>query len=243
MFVILGLGSLVWLVPWMMLAKDDDRAIEAAAGGEAGSGSIAAALRSPALYGILVATFAYNYFNYYCLTWLPSYFVERWGMSLESSGAFTSFSFLGFAAVAILGGLAADRLIARGLDAERVRRWFTVAGLLLAATEIFGAFSASRDMAVLVAMVSLAGLGLATGNYWALTQTLMPGAAIGRIAGVQNFTSNLSGIAASVLTGWLVHTTGEYLAAAVATCAILLSGALAYAVLVRRRFAPQGVRT
>ncbi len=30
MFVILGLGCMVWLVPWLMLVKDDDRKLERA---------------------------------------------------------------------------------------------------------------------------------------------------------------------------------------------------------------------
>jgi hypothetical protein len=50
---------------------------------------------------------------------------------------------------------------------------------------------------------SLTGLGLATANYWALTQTLIPGGAIGRIVGIQNCAANLPGIVAPILTGWL----------------------------------------
>ena len=155
-------------------------------------------------------------------------------MSLKGSGLYTSFSFVGFAAVAILGGFAADRMIARGGDAVRVRKGFTMAGLAIAATACIGPLSGSREIALAFAIVSLTGLGLSTANYWALTQTLMPGAAIGRIAGVQNFASNLSGIVAPTVTGWLVHRTGSYDAPIVAASVILLIGVLAYAVLVRR---------
>ena len=35
---------------------------------------------TPAIYGIIVGTFAYNYFNYFCLTWLPAYFADQWGL-------------------------------------------------------------------------------------------------------------------------------------------------------------------
>jgi hypothetical protein len=35
-------------------------------------------------------------------------------------------------------------------------------------------------MALVFAVVSLSGLGLATANYWALAQSLVPSAAIGR---------------------------------------------------------------
>ena len=37
----------------------------------------------------------------------------------------------------------------------------------------------SLDVALFFSVLSLSGLGLATANYWALTQSLMPGAGIG----------------------------------------------------------------
>ena len=106
------------------------------------------------------------------MTWLPAYFVEHRGLDFTRMGAFTAFSFGGMAIVAILAGWAADRLIDRGADAVRTRKAFTIAGFLVASTEVFGAMSNSTDVAVFFAILSLTGLGLATANYWALTQTL-----------------------------------------------------------------------
>ena len=85
----------------------------------------------------------------------------------------------------------------------------------------------------------MAGLGLATANYWALTQSLMPGAAIGRITGVQNFASNMSGIAAPVVTGRLIAMTGSYEAPMQAILVILACGIAAYIFLVRPKYAPK----
>jgi sugar phosphate permease len=132
-------------------------------------------------------------------------------------------------------------MIARGADAIRVRKGFTVAGLAVASTEIIGVMSGSRELAVIFAVISLSGLGLATANYWALTQTLMPGAAIGRIAGVQNFASNLSGIVAPILTGRLVAWTGSYEAPMQAIALLLMAGIAAYVFLVRKELAPRPV--
>jgi MFS transporter, ACS family, D-galactonate transporter len=120
-----------------------------------------------------------------------------------------------------------------------VRKGFTLAGLIVASTEIFGVMSGSRDIALAFAIISLAGLGLATANYWALTQSLMPGAAIGRIAGVQNFASNLSGIVAPILTGRLIALTGSYEAPMQAVLALLAIGIAAYIFLVRPKYAPR----
>jgi MFS family permease len=243
MFVILGLGCMVWLLPWLMVVKDDDRKIEADARKASGEAAVpfGRVLQTPAIYGILIGTFAYNYFNYFCLTWLPAYFVDHWNMSMQQMGAFTAFSFIGMAVVAIVAGFVADYLISRGGDPIRVRKGFTIAGLAVASTEVVGVMSGSRDIAIAFSIISLAGLGLATANYWALTQTLMPGAAIGRIAGIQNFASNLSGIVAPLVTGWLVAVTGSYEAPMQAILGLLLAGIAAYIFLVRAKYAPSAV--
>jgi nitrate/nitrite transporter NarK len=142
------------------------------------------------------------------------------------------------AAVATLAGWAADVLISRGADPVRTRKLFTIAGLMVASTELIGAFSSSNNVALGFAIVSLSGLGLATANYWALTQTLMPGAAIGRIAGIQNCAANLSGIVAPLATGWLKDSTGSYAAPMYAVGFLLLAGVLAYIFMVQARYAP-----
>lgn len=241
MFIILGLGGLVWLVPWLLLARNDDRQLESAALKQSAASPVpfGAVFKTPAIYGILIGTFAYNYFNYFCLTWLPAYFVEHLKMSPQIMGLVTAVGFGGMALVAIVAGAAADWMIARGADPIRVRKGFTIAGLAVASTEILGVMSGSSSLAVFFAIVSLAGLGLATANYWALTQTLMPGAAIGRITGVQNFASNLSGIAAPIVTGSLIELTGSYQAPMQAVLAILATGIAAYVFLVREKYAPK----
>lgn len=241
MFAILGLGCLFWLIPWLLMVKNDDRELEAAQLKKATAKPVpfSAIFSTRLIWGIIIGTFCYNYFVYFCLTWLPSYFKESRGLSLASSGVFTGFSFGGMATVAIIAGLVADRMIVNGGDPVKVRKGFTIAGLLAASTEIFGAFVQDNNLALACAIISLSGLGLATANYWALTQTLMPGAAIGRIAGVQNCASNISGIVAAILTGWLKQVTGSYSAPIYAVGAILIIGVAAYVFLVDQKYAPR----
>jgi MFS family permease len=200
---------------------------------------LAPIFRTPLIYGILIGTVAYNYFNYFNLTWLPAYFVERWRMSLSDMGWFTAVGFLGMAAVAILSGALADFMVRRGGDPERVRKFFTMAGLAVASTEIVGSLTASREVALVFALVSLAGLGMTTANYWALTQTLIPGAAIGRISGLQNCAANLAGAVSPAVTGWLMHSTGSYDAPLRAILVVLALGLISYAVLVRPCYRPK----
>jgi MFS family permease len=243
MFLILGLGSLVWLIPWLTIVKDDfhARAKSEATKKAAPAIHFGRVLASPVIWGTVIGTFSYQYFVYFCMTWMPAYFVERRNLSLDSMGLYTMFSFLGMAAVATLAGWVADRMIGRGGDPIWVRKAFTIGGLLLASTEIIGAFSHSSSVALFFAVFSLSGLGLATANYWALTQTLIPGAAVGRIIGVQNCAASLSGIVAPFLTGWLKEATGSYEAPMMAVVLFLIMGVAAYVFLVRQQYAPKQV--
>lgn len=241
MFVILGLGCMVWLLPWLLLVADDDRKIERAAARRAASPvPFRRVLASPVIWGTVIGTFSYQYFVYFCMTWMPAYFVERRNLSLNSMGLYTMFSFLGMAVVATLAGWAADRMIDRGGNPVKVRKAFAIAGFLVASTELIGALSDSHAVALFFAVFSLSGLGLTTANYWALTQTLIPGAAVGRIVGIQNCAANLPGIVAPLLTGWLKQTTGSYEAPMQAIWFFLLAGVASYVFLVREKYAPRG---
>lgn len=241
MFLILGLGCLLWLIPWLALVKEDAPAQsrgQTKAEKPAGP-SLGRLLLSPVIFGTVIGTFCYMYFVYFCMTWLPAYLVEARGLSLTSSGAYTAFTFSGMAVVAIAAGWLADRMIQRGGNPVRVRKGFVIAGFLLAGTEVIGAVSESSTVALFFAIFSLSGLGLVTANYWALTQTLMPGAAVGRIVGVQNCAANLPGIVAPLLTGWLKESTGSYEAPMHAIWIFLLLGVAAYLFLVREKYVPR----
>jgi MFS family permease len=244
MFAILGLGCLLWLVPWLLLVRDDDRQLAASAKSAATVPAVpfTALLKTPLLWGVMLGTFCYNYFVYFSMTWLPAYFVEHRSLNLTKMGVFTAFSFAGMATVAIVAGWAADTLIARGWDPVRTRKGFTIAGFLVASTEIVGALSESTDVAVFFAIVSLTGLGLATANYWALTQTLVPGANVGAIAGAQNMASNLAGVSAPLITAWLKSATGSYNAPMQAIWVFLIIGIGSYVFLVRPKYANYGQR-
>ncbi|HZT32375.1 MAG TPA: MFS transporter [Bryobacteraceae bacterium] len=240
MFIALGLGSLLWLVPWMSLIRDDDRA--AAQPGKTAARpavSFGHIMASPVIWGTIIGTFCYMYFVYFCMQWMPKYFVEQRHLNLKSMGLYTFVSFAGMAAVAAIAGWAADWMIARGGNPVKVRKAFTIAGFVIASTEVIGAVSSSVPVALFFAVFSLTGLGLATANYWALTQTLIPGGAIGRIVGIQNCAANLPGIAAPILTGWLKQRTGSYEAPMQAIWFFLLLGIAAYVFLVREKYAPR----
>ena len=242
MFVLIGLGGLVWLVPWMWLVKDDRRSAAAQRAAAKASGPaipFGRVMASPVIWGTIVASFCYMYFVYFCMTWMPAYFTEARHLSLTRMGLFTFFSFGGMAIVATLAGWGADTLIGRGYNAVTVRKWFTIAGFAVACTELLGATATTETAALFFAVVSLSGLGLATANYWALTQTLVPASTIGRVSGIQNAACSVAGIVAPILSGWLLEKTGGYVAPMMAVLVALVVGVLCYLFLIKEEYAPK----
>ncbi len=242
MFLLLGLISLVWLIPWSLWVRSDDPAAlprHKAPTDQKKRLSFRQIITSPLMAGIVIGTYCYMYFVYYSMTWMPIYLKERHGMSIQQMGWYSGVSFAGMAVVAALAGWAADALIGRGWDAVNVRKAFTIAGFAAASTQSFCALSTSPSVMLFFVVFSLCGLGLATANYWALTQTLVPGGSVAVIVGIQNTAANLAGIVAPWLTGWMIQKTGSFDAPIKGVGLWLLLGIASYVLLVRRRFAPK----
>ncbi|MGR4866590.1 MFS transporter [Caulobacter sp. LARHSG274] len=242
MFILTGVAGLIWLVPWVLLVKNDRLRGEAAVAqkAQAASVSLASILASPLVWGAMIVNFCYGYFTFYCMTWMPAYLVEERGLSLKSSGLYTCFSFAGIAIVALIAGWAADRIIARGGNAVFVRKAFVIAGFVGACTVLLGARAPSLEMALFWNVFSLSFLGLATANNLALTRlTLIPAPAVGLVTGVQQVATSLAGGVAASLSGWLLQVSGSYELPMFVIFVFLLIGALATWILLQPKWAPK----
>ena len=242
MFIVTGLAGLVWLVPWLLLVKDDypgaAQLVEAKR--KASSLPFINIISSPVVWGGMIVNFCYGYFTFYCMTWMPSYLVEQRGLSLEKSGLYTFFSFAGIAIVAALAGWAADRIIARGGNPVFVRKAFVITGFLGACTVVLGVGAGSLEEALFWNVASLSFLGLTTANNLALCRlTLIPKPAIGIVTGVQQVATSLAGGVTASLSGWLLHISGGYDLPMKVIFVFLIIGALATLVLLRPKWAPK----
>jgi len=247
MFLVLGGAGLFWLVPWLLFVKNDkpQPPVEQENPGKPTAVETVPfrnLMASPVIWGTVIINFCYNYFVFYCMTWMPAYFVEHRGVSLTKMGLFSFFSFVGIALVALLSGWAADLIIKRGGNAVFVRKAFVIAGFAIACTELIGVKSESVEGALFWAVVSLSGLGLATANNLALCRmTLIPKQAAGLATGVQNVSTSLAGIVGPILSGWLLQTTGGYEAPMMAIFFFLVVGAVTCMVLLRPEWSPKVV--
>ena len=242
MFVATGAVGLLWLLPWLLVVRNDfpSKAEVSAANVRSATVTFASVLSSPVVWGGLITNFCYGYFTFYCMSWMPAYLVEQRGLSLANSGLYTFYSFAGIAIVAVLGGWAADRIIARGHNAIFVRKAFIIAGFVGGCTVLLGAYADTLEMALFWNVFSLSFLGLTTANNLALSRlTLIPKQAIGLVTGVQQVATSVAGGVAASLTGWLLHVSGNYDLPMLVIFVFLLIGAGATAILLRPEWSPK----
>ena len=91
MFLITGSLGLIWLIPWMLMVRNDlpKGAEIAIARRRVSSVSFRSLLSSPVVWGGIIVNFCYSYFVFYCMTWMPSYLVEQQGLSAGTIAAST----------------------------------------------------------------------------------------------------------------------------------------------------------
>lgn len=242
MFVATGVVGLMWLVPWLTMTRNDlpTKTELAASKKKAATVSFGSIIASPVIWGAMINNFCYGYFTFYCMTWMPAYLVEQRGLSLESSGLYTFFSFMGIAIMAALAGWAADRIIATGRDPVFVRKAFIVAGFVGGCTVLLGVFAQTLQAALFWNVLSLSLLGLTTANNLALCKlTLIPKQVIGMATGVQQVATSLAGGVSAALSGWLLHISGSYDLPMMVIFVFLLIGATNTIVLLRPKWSPK----
>lgn len=186
-------------------------------------------LRQRKVYGVLLGFGAYNYVFYLLLTWLPSYLSSALHIDIVRSLLYTSAPWLiATAADLAVGGYLVDKLIAIGWPANTVRRVVLVTGTGLG-LGIFGAAHASTaGQALAWISLSIGGLSAAAPVVWSLPSLLAPRQSVGALGGIMNFSSQLSGISAPIVTGYLVAYRHSYAWAFGVAAAYLVIGVAGY---------------
>jgi MFS family permease len=232
-FWLTGLGACAWLAPWLLLAPRGRHESARPAGQNYVAVPWGRVFRNRLFWGITIAAFFYSYYWYFFLTWIPSYLVMTHGFSFAKMGVGTAAPLAGTALVAVASARIADRRIARGGQPIETRRTFVTAGFLLGCLMVLLVVFRSRTAAIPVLTVSLLGLGLASANYWAVTQAISPVSMIARVVAYQNTIANAAGIVAPIVTGKLLGTDQNFDRAIISAAAALLLAAVAYRFLIR----------
>lgn len=192
-------------------------------------------LRQRKIYGLFIGYGAYNYVFYLLLTWLPTYLAVTLHINLLHSFLYTGVPWLIATATDLLaGGWLVDALMQRGFSSTTVRQAILIVGSLMG-MGIFGAAHASTPRtALLWISISIGGLAATAPVSWSLPALVAPPGAVGRVGGIMNLSSQISAIAAPVITGYLYEHTRSFAAAFSVPVLYLLAGIAGYIFLLGR---------
>jgi len=229
-FILFGLISILWLVPWLGMTRQASR--EADRPKATTAPSFAAILRQRSAWGACLGHFAANYAFYFVILWLPTYLVSARGFSVAQMSVIGGFIYVCYAISSQLTGMISDTWMRAGASATLVRKSFMIASHAGAALCLL-ACALGGPVTAIVSLV-LAGIcfGFGTPTLYAMGQTLAGPRAGGKWIAVQNCIGNAAGIVAPAITGFLVDRTGQFAPAFLIAGAIALLGVLAWGVIV-----------
>ncbi|HVW78196.1 MAG TPA: MFS transporter [Alloacidobacterium sp.] len=162
-------------------------------------------LRRRKVIGLALGFGSYNYVFYLLLTWLPVYLSRTLHIDLLHSFLYTGVPWL-IATITdlVAGGWLVDALIQRGWSANLVRRVVLIGGTALGLGILGGADAHTPAQALFWISVSIGGLAAAAPVGWSLPSLIAPSGSVGTLGGILNFSNQVSGIAAPIVTGYLV---------------------------------------
>jgi len=227
-FIVLGLGSLLWLPPWFRWMPSGHAASQTTQDSGPSFTEICAHKQA---WATIIGHFSGNYLWYFLITWLPSYLIKERGFSMATMATVSGVAFCVTGITTIVTGALADRAIAAGATPTKVRKTCVIMGLGLA-TSVVGVslvHGSAASMACL--MFAVIAYGVFASSHWAIPQTIAGPIAAGKWTGLQNCLANFAGVAAPWITGFAVERTGHFFLAFAICSAVVLTGAAAYAFL------------
>ncbi len=193
--------------------------------------------------GLAIGFGSYNYVFYLLLTWLPSYLLFGLHLDRIHSFVYTSVPWL-FATFTdlFIGGWLVDMLLKHGWSGSAVRRTVLIGGTALGLGILGAGYAHSATLALICISISIGGLSAASPVGWSLPSLIAARNDVGKVGGIINFSNQLSGIAAPIVTGYLVAVTHSYVWVFRVAAAYLVIGIAAYIFLLGK-IEPPGIRS
>lgn len=224
MFVVFGLITLLWVVPWLLIAR---RLPTFAPAGREPPVPIGQVARTREVWAMGIGHFGATYPLYFIIIWVPLYLTKTRGFSITDMTYLATLGFVAQALSAVGQGWLSDRLVRSGRDEAKVRRTLMVIGNMLMATSVIALMRSHTAVDIGIWLVVF-GAASATGgvNLYAIAQMFAGPRASGTFIGIQNGLGNVPGIVMPIITGLIIDWTGLYDNAFLLTAGVCAASAL-----------------
>ncbi len=215
-FVVTGATGFLWLVFWLrwywVPAKHprvtaEERSLIRDAPGSPALQTVRwiELFRVPQTWGLFLARVLADPVWWFYLFWLPKYLSDERGFSIVAIGLTTWMPFLTADLGAIAGGWLSGRLIARGMEPLKARKWIMLPAAAVMPLSLLVPSSDSAVVAVAaICVVTFAHMAWKT-NLMTMTNDVYPTSVVGSAAGIVGLGSSLGGVIFTGITGFVVE--------------------------------------
>lgn len=226
-FIAFGAGTLLWLVPWLLVVRDLPQGSDPEQ--TAAPTPYRVLLAQPALWLMGLCNATANFCSFFVIVWLPLYLITSRGLSISTMAAFATATYVVQALSSLGWGQLSDHWIRQGRDEGTVRRQIAIAGQIGMAIGVLGIAYAGSPAAVLAwLLLTGAAMGIGPTMVFALGQIYAGPRLAGSWIGWQTGIASISGIVGPIVTGAIVDATGSYVGAFVFVAAVSTVGALLF---------------
>lgn len=229
-FIIIGLASLIWLLPWIKFMPK----ITTAHASHVPGASTLRVLRERNFWAAGLGHFCNAYPFYFLIVWLPLYLVHERHLNMQQMARQAALFYIVFAAISPIVGSTADCFVRRGADVTFVRKSCMAIGFSILVVGILMCNAADLRLSFAGLTMMGVGSGFIGPNVYVFAQTLAGPAMAGKWTGLQNCVGNIAGVVVGPLTGWIVDRTGHFSSAFLVCAGIAVLGGISWVLLVGR---------
>jgi MFS family permease len=221
MFVLFGMASALWLLPWARLV----RTLPIGEGGNQTGFPVRKVIGRWSLWAMGIGHATSNYGLYFMLAFLPLFLVQQRGLTILQMTMLATLGYAVQAVSALTFGTMSDRWTRAGRSEPRIRRAMLIGGHLAYGVAIMALFAAHSvaTIALLLCVLGACG-GPISVNIYAVAQMFAGPRASGTWVGIQNAVGNVSGIFGPALSGLIIDRMGYGSAFALASAISLFGG-------------------
>jgi MFS family permease len=221
-FLILGAGSLVWVLIWGLWFRDAPEPTRSAFITAAPTPWRRLILR---MLPVTMVDFCYGWMLWLFLNWLPSFFQNEYHQDLKKSAIFSAGVFLAGVVGDTLGGVLSDRILQRTGSRHDARAWVIAGGLVGAFVFMLPLFITHEVGPVAISLaLAFFSLELVVAPIWSVPMDIAPGHA-GKASGLMNLGFGIAGIISPAVVGMIIDMSGSRTLPFVASMGLLLVGA------------------